>query len=370
MNVRPSPFATPKSLSRAEAQLVRSVNVNVNINVNVVRSRSGFDICDKGRPKCGNDTRPPGRCHTSPPHRNDSCHPKGSMKVDKNGTVTTPGGYKVEVLGPHEWKITGPDKKTTRVWGDPHVAEGDGGKWDFKRDSTFVLGDGTRINVGTKPSAPNVTVTDSLEIISGNDRVKINDVGKGKNHPPAKLTHDGFAHANSFGGKDVFVMGRETDDWSFKGREVIGSKNNGESFVLGGKLPAGGPRAHPSHGPRGPQLPGPAGAAATGAPNAILPGEPNPAAAPADNPFTQQLNQFFQELTALFTSLTQVAGFMEGCHFGDNDLCAPGTQGNWLDRRQQHLSQNFNDIGQMMNTFTRMDQLRLSLNFSRGSFNA
>src|SRR5688572_20456016 len=76
-----------------------------------------------------------------PPSPFESSQPQGSLKTDA-GVITTPGGYKIEATSQFEWKITGPDGKTTRVWGDPHVAEGDGGKWDFKRNSTFVLGDG------------------------------------------------------------------------------------------------------------------------------------------------------------------------------------------------------------------------------------
>lgn len=174
-----------------------------------------------------------------PPSPFDGCHPSGSLKTDGN-VVTTPGGYKIEATGQHEWTITGPDGKTTRVWGDPHVAEGDGGKWDFKRDSTFVLGDGTRVNVTTKPwGNGGMTVTGGLEIISGNDRVQITDIDKGKG-VVGPVTQDGYAHANSFTGKDVFVMGRETDDWSFQGKEIIGSNNGGDSFKLGNDLPAGG----------------------------------------------------------------------------------------------------------------------------------
>lgn len=181
-----------------------------------------------------------GGCVT-PPTPFDGCHPSGSLKADEN-VVTTPGGYKIEATGQHEWKITGPDGKTTRVWGDPHVAEGDGGKWDFKRDSTFVLGDGTRINVTTKPWGDGkMTVTGGLEIISGNDRVQISDIDKGKGKI-GPVTQDGWAHANSFSGKDTFVMGNETDDWSFQGKEVIGSNDGGESFKLGNDLPAGGGR--------------------------------------------------------------------------------------------------------------------------------
>ena len=33
--------------------------------------------------------------------------------------------------------------------------------------------------------------------------------------------------------KDVFVMGKETDDWYFHGKEVLGSNNGGDSFKLG-----------------------------------------------------------------------------------------------------------------------------------------
>jgi hypothetical protein len=178
-----------------------------------------------------------GRCRTvSPPVPADCCHPCGSLKVDEqSGVITTPGGYKIEQLGKYEWKVTGPDGKWTRVWGDPHVQEGDRSgeatAWDFKRDSTFVLPDGTRINVTTKPYG-DMTVTSQLEIINGNDRVLVTDIDKGKGKV-GPVTQDGLQHVSNNCGRDVFVMGRETDDWYFQGREVIGSNNGGESFKLG-----------------------------------------------------------------------------------------------------------------------------------------
>jgi hypothetical protein len=142
------------------------------------------------------------------------------------------------MVGQYEWKITGPDGKTTRVWGDPHIDEGDrdgANDWEFKRNSTFVLGDGTRINVTTAPFGSNgATVTSQLEVISGNDRVTVSDVDKGKGKIGA-ITQDGYQHANGFQG-DVFVMGREADDWSYTGREITGSENGGDSFKLGGEL--------------------------------------------------------------------------------------------------------------------------------------
>lgn len=170
----------------------------------------------------------------SEPDFADSSHPAGSLRAE-GSVITTPGGYRIEMLGQYEWKITGPDGKSTRVWGDPHVAEGDGGTWDFKRNSTFVLGDGTRVNVRTVPGgAAGMTVTGSLEIISGNDRVVVSDIDKGKGRI-GTVTQDGYSRVNSFRG-DVFVMGQETDDWSFTGREIIGSEQGGERFKLGGEL--------------------------------------------------------------------------------------------------------------------------------------
>ncbi len=175
---------------------------------------------------------------TSPPIIDDSSHPSGSLKTD-GGKITTPGGYTIEPLSQFEWKITGPDGKSTRIWGDPHVDEGDGGKWDFKRNSTFMLPDGTKINVTTAPwKDGKMTVTSQLEIISGNDRVLVTDIDKGKGKI-GQVTGDGYQHANSFGNADVFVMGRESDDWSFQGREIIGSNNGGESFKTGNQLAPG-----------------------------------------------------------------------------------------------------------------------------------
>ncbi|NOT48441.1 MAG: DUF1521 domain-containing protein [Acidobacteria bacterium] len=180
-----------------------------------------------------------------PPDPCDCCHPQGILK-NEGGKITTPGGYTIEATKQHEWVITGPDGKTTKVWGDPHVAEGDGGKWDFKRNSTFVLGDGTKINVTTAPwKDGKMTVTSGLEIISGNDRVNITDIDKGKG-VVGPITQDGFAHSNCFANNDVFVMGRESDDWSYQGREVTGSKDGGESFELGNNLPAGNVRPNPA----------------------------------------------------------------------------------------------------------------------------
>ncbi len=171
------------------------------------------------------------------PDQANSTHPSGSLKADsQNGVITTPGGYKIEMTKATEWKITTPEGKSTRIWGDPHVAEGDGGKWDFKRDSTFMLPDGTRINVScTPPNKNGYTVTKGLEIINGNDRVQVSDINTGKGKV-GNVTPDGFANVNKFGNKDVFVMSGDGDDWTFQGKEITGSKNQGADFITGKEM--------------------------------------------------------------------------------------------------------------------------------------
>jgi len=171
-------------------------------------------------------------CPASPPVQGDSSHPSGGLQVDKNtGTVTTPGGYKIEQKGQYNWSITGPDGHNTEVWGDPHVKQDGKDAFDFKRNSSFVLGDGTKIDVSTKPYN-NMTVTGSLSITSGNDRVEVSDIDKGKGKV-GDVTHDGFQHINDFGKNDAFVMGKTTADWTFQGKKIVGSENGGESFKLG-----------------------------------------------------------------------------------------------------------------------------------------
>ncbi|MBK7996791.1 MAG: DUF1521 domain-containing protein [Blastocatellia bacterium] len=179
-------------------------------------------------------SQPPQSCQPAPvqpPKVENSCHPAGNLKSE-NGVITTPGGYKIEPVGQFDWNITGPDGHKTEVWGDPHVRLDGKEVFDFKRDTTFVLGDGTRINVTTAPWGKDMTVSKQLEIISGNDRVLVTDIDKGKGKI-GQVTPDGFANVNNFGNKDVIVMGRNTAQWTFKGKEIVGSVNGGESFKLG-----------------------------------------------------------------------------------------------------------------------------------------
>ncbi|MDC0712858.1 DUF1521 domain-containing protein [Stigmatella sp. ncwal1] len=345
-----------RGLSGLEAQMVKTTLSALKTQMSQLQKLLKGDNFQKhpGGPHGGGHSHKPSHCHPAPPSRGDSCHPSGNLKTDANGIITTPGGYKIQATGQHEWQITGPDGKSTRVWGDPHVAEGDGGKWDFKRDSTFVLGDGTRINVDTVPwGDAGATVTGGLEIISGNDRIQVTDVDKGKGKV-GQVTADGYQRANSFGNNDVFVMGQETDDWSFQGREIIGSNNLGETFNLGNKLAPGnqGPQHRP-HGVGGHRPQGPFGGQG-----------PN-----SQNHYLQQMSQMFNSMASLFSGMASFNDSLsQRC--GNDPHCAPGGNGNWLNRRQEHLGRGFEDIGRMFDMFSRMESLNRSVQSFRGNMMA
>jgi hypothetical protein len=282
------------------------------------------------------------------PNPSQGTHPAGSLKADpSSGVITTPGGYKIEQLKQFDWLITGPDGKTTKIWGDPHVAEGDGGKWDFKRDSTFVLGDGTRINVTTKPWGNDMTVTGGLEVISGNDRVLVTDIDKGKGKV-GQVTQDGFQHVNSFGGKDVFVMGKESDDWSFQGKEIIGSNNGGESFKLGNALAPGNTPTPGNTGIVPPSTPRPGGA----------------------DQLLQQMRDVFKGLADLFKGLSRLSETFARRNQNDGGLTTRPGPADWLTRRHDRLRNDFDNIGRMIHLFKGLDHLSKAVQPFRNNFTA
>jgi hypothetical protein len=99
------------------------------------------------------------------------------------GTVETPGGFRIVPEGNTNWSIYSPNQSpsetpTTRVWGDPHVTEGDGTRWDFTKDSNFVLPDGTTIRCDTT-SETGQSVSQGLTIVAGNDKVDVTGVNTG-----------------------------------------------------------------------------------------------------------------------------------------------------------------------------------------------
>lgn len=161
------------------------------------------------------------------------------LNVDSNGAVTTPGGYKIEATGQYNWKITGPDGKSSEIWGDPHVRQKDEkgnvtANWDFKKDSTFVLADGTKINVQCKPYN-NMTVTSSLEIWRDGEEVDITDIDKGKGKVGQVQTN-----ANEdVQTQQTFMEGINAADWLFGGFQITGNTAEGADNFAKGKFELG-----------------------------------------------------------------------------------------------------------------------------------
>ncbi|MCP4498907.1 MAG: DUF1521 domain-containing protein [Deltaproteobacteria bacterium] len=147
--------------------------------------------------------------------------PKAGLKKDPagwpKGTVETRGGYKVVPEGKTTWKIFSPDQKPTdkpssKVWGDPHVYEKDGTKWDFTKDSQFALPDGTRIFADTT-SETGKSVSKGLTIRNGNDAVEVRGLNGSKPtvgpvlHPWDKGAPALFNRTEPGRTQDVFHLG-------------------------------------------------------------------------------------------------------------------------------------------------------------------
>lgn len=117
------------------------------------------------------------RLYTQPPARQQTLD--ANIK-DGKVEVSTDDGYKVSFEGQQmDWTITHPDGQKTYIWGDPHVNESDGTKWDFKERSTFVFGN-NKITVQTTPDKVNKseTVTKSVTVYNGASRFSITDLDK------------------------------------------------------------------------------------------------------------------------------------------------------------------------------------------------
>jgi len=116
------------------------------------------------------------------------------LKHKASAIVQSPLGYVVEMQGTEViiWDIKG--QQITRIWGDPHVNEKNGGDtWHFGGNSTFILPDGSKIRCDTEPIASNFWVVRSVDVTLGSSRFHYNGSGGGA------MSDDGREHdkANS-----------------------------------------------------------------------------------------------------------------------------------------------------------------------------
>lgn len=178
------------------------LDVNINLNVHI----------DLHAP-------PPHNCWLPPPCREQSSPPAGQglTKAPEFGAnaIRTAGGYTiVPETKDAAWSIYAPGQKpgdtpNTRVWGDPHVTEKDGTRWDFTKNSDFRLGDGTVISVKTT-AQEGQSVSSSLDITNGLDRVQVTGLDKSQPSVGA-VTHDGYQARAELTDKDTFILGGDKD---------------------------------------------------------------------------------------------------------------------------------------------------------------
>lgn len=159
------------------------------------------------------------------------------------GSVRTAGGYTVVPEGKDAaWRIYGPnqapsDKPLSRIWGDPHVDEADGQRWDFTKSSNFRLPDGTLIDVKTT-SETGQSVTQSLNIVNGSDRVSIDGINHNRPQLSA-VSRDGFQYrANVMSqDRDTFVLGGTNRHDGGNDRVQWARERNGQiEGVIGGTI--------------------------------------------------------------------------------------------------------------------------------------
>ena len=149
--------------------------------------------------------------------------------TDEKGVITvrTPDGFKLKAEAREQaWQIIGPEGRATRIWGDPHVTESDGGKWDFKAQSSFVFG-ANKVTVETTPAKNGQTVSKRLTLYHGTERVTIGGIDTDRPFIVG-LAQDGKQHDDSLSDGATYLRGMG------KRGEVWATKAGGRSRVMSG----------------------------------------------------------------------------------------------------------------------------------------
>jgi hypothetical protein len=141
------------------------------------------------------------------PTPNPNTTVRTALDVNKNDagmvTVRTLDGFTVRAEGRDQaWSITGPDGQTTRIWGDPHVTESDGDKWDFLNRSTFMFGK-NKATIEVVPAGNGQTFSARLTVYSDRERVTIDGIEK--NQPNViSASSDGLQHDAALADGEIY----------------------------------------------------------------------------------------------------------------------------------------------------------------------
>ena len=138
-------------------------------------------------------------------------------KLDEQGliSVSTDDGFQVKFSGKHqELKISSPDGKTTRIWGDPHVVESDGDKWDFFNNSSFVFGD-NKITIETVDLGNGTSLVGTVNIYNDKERLSLTNIDQ--DEPLiTSWNFDAKTHDSQLNDGDIYDLKLEangTEEW-------------------------------------------------------------------------------------------------------------------------------------------------------------
>jgi hypothetical protein len=125
----------------------------------------------------------------------------------------------------------------TKISGDPHVDVGNDGQndWDFKKDMTFQLDDGTKITVGTVPADNGTTYSSSLTITNGDKAMQVTGLAgdaDGKDNLKVVQSDEGGEAIDDFT-LDGFTIDEEGPNWVDAGGATINQDivNNAEKVA-------------------------------------------------------------------------------------------------------------------------------------------
>lgn len=125
-----------------------------------------------------------------------------------NMWVKTADGYLIRFAGKDQkWTITTPIGETTTIWGDPHVIESDGDKFDFDKTSSFVFGE-NKVTVETVKHGNALSFSSQVTIYNGDQRFTVSGIDKDQPKFEA-LKFGGKAHDEKLEDGDHYTLSRE-----------------------------------------------------------------------------------------------------------------------------------------------------------------
>ena len=230
-----TPSQSGSLLTEQEANsLARIVEVCVSLAVAVVNLVTAFlPSKHKGElPVGGPPKNPPVGLDSARPSKTNTTgvttKPGLQAIQDEKGQVVvrTPDGFVVRALASHQARtITGPEGKTTRIFGDPHVFESDGTRWDFTKQGTFVFGR-NKATVEVVPAGNGTTLSRRVTIYSGDQRATIGGID-GNKPTLLALAHDGRPHDDALSDGSIYVRHVTA------GGESWSRRTTGRSIVMG-----------------------------------------------------------------------------------------------------------------------------------------